>query len=168
MTIANYPNQYPDPRSKSKPMASLWRALQIACLSLLICLPISLSTLAFSTPAWATVQIKLSELTYIPCEGDVGKNMVIGGGVMSANCYVIKGVADNVSGKPVYNADIFGRIYDANGNDAMPERTRLGSVDEIPTGKSEFQLIVAIPADQPEPLDLKQFKASGFAGKVRR
>lgn len=168
MTIANYRIQHPDQLSKTKPVASLWRSLQIACLSLLICLPISLSIFAFSAPAWATVQIRLSDLTYIPCEGDIGKNMVIGGGVMSANCYVIKGMANNVSGKPVYNADIFGRIYDANGNDAMPERTRLGSVDELPPGKSEFQLIVAIPADQPEPLDLKQFKASGFAGKVRR
>ncbi|MDX2254535.1 MAG: hypothetical protein NW214_03375 [Pseudanabaenaceae cyanobacterium bins.39] len=125
-------------------------------------------TLLIAPPAWATVQIKLSDLTYAPCQGDVGKNMVLGGGVMSANCYEIKGVANNVSGKPVYNADIFGRIYDANGNDAMPERTRLGAVDEIPVGKSEFSLIVAIPADQPEPLELKQFKASGFAGKVRR
>jgi hypothetical protein len=144
--------------------SNLLKYLQTAVISVTLCL----CTLIFTPPAWATVQIKLSDLTYAPCEGDVGKNMVLGGGVMSAKCYEIKGIANNISGKVVYNADIFGRIYDANGNDAMPERTRLGAVDEIPAGQSEFSLIVAIPADQPEPLDLKQFKASGFAGKVRR
>ncbi len=140
------------------------QVFQITCLSLLLCI----CTFAFSTPAWATVQIKLTEMTYEPCTGEAGKNMVLGGGVMSANCFMVKGIANNTSGKVVYNADIFGRIYDANGNDAMPERTRLGAVDELPIGKSEFQIMVGIPADQPEPLQLKQFKASGFAGKVRR
>ena len=140
------------------------QVFQITCLSFLLCI----CTFAFSTPAWATVQIKLTEMTYEPCTGEAGKNMVLGGGVMSANCFMVKGIANNTSGKVVYNADIFGRIYDANGNDAMPERTRLGAVDELPIGKSEFQIMVGIPADQPEPLQLKQFKASGFAGKVRR
>lgn len=141
---------------------NLLKTLQITALSLLI------SVWMFSTPAWATIQIKLTNVVYEPCTGESSKNMVIGGGVMSAKCYLVKGDTSNTSGKVVYNADIFGRIYDANGNDAMPERARLGAVEEIPTGKSNFQIMVAIPAEQPEPLELKQFKASGFAGKVRR
>ncbi|PZO40872.1 MAG: hypothetical protein DCF19_10675 [Pseudanabaena frigida] len=136
----------------------------MSTLSLLLCL----LTFAFSAPAWANIQIQLTDLTYEKCTGDAGKNMVLGGGIMSANCFMVKGVANNASGKVVYNADVFGRIYDANGNDAMPERTRLGAVEEFPVGKSDFQIMVGIPADQPEPLQLKQFKASGFAGKVRR
>jgi hypothetical protein len=140
------------------------RILQISVFAFLL----SIFSLAFSAPASATVQIKLTDLTYEKCTGDAGKNMVSGGGVMSANCFMVKGMANNPSGKVVYNADVFGRIYDANGNDAMPERTRLGAVDEIPAGKSDFEIMVGIPADQPEPLQLKQFKASGFAGKVRR
>jgi hypothetical protein len=140
------------------------QVFNVAFLSLLLCI----CTLAFSATAWANVQIKLTNVNYEPCTGDAGKNMVLGGGVMSAKCYMIKGDANNASGKVVYNADIFGRIYDANGNDAMPERARLGAVEEIPAGHSDFQIMVAIPAEQPEPLELKQFKASGFAGKVRR
>ncbi|MBD2177267.1 hypothetical protein H6F42_10125 [Pseudanabaena sp. FACHB-1998] len=140
------------------------KVLQISFLSLLLCV----ASFTFSHPALASVQVKLTNVTYEPCTGDAGKNMVLGGGVMSAKCYMIKGNADNPSGKVVYNADIFGRIYDANGNDAMPERSRLGAVEEIPVGKSEFEIMVAVPAEQPEPLELKQFKASGFAGKVRR
>jgi len=143
---------------------NFFQALQVSALAILICV----CTFVFSAPASATVQIKLTDLNYEPCTGDAGKHMVLGGGVMSANCFMVKGSANNPSGKVVYNADIFGRIYDANGNDAMPERTRLGSIDEIPAGKSDFEIMVAIPADQPEPLQLKQFKASGFAGKVRR
>ena len=138
------------------------KILQISALALLLSIGI------FSAPAWANIQIKLTNVTYEPCIGDAGKNMVSGGGMMSAKCYMVKGNTNNTSGKTVYNADIFGRIYDANGNDAMPERARLGAVERIPTGKSEFQIMVAIPAEQPEPLELKQFKASGFAGKVRR
>ena len=144
--------------------SKLARYTQIGIFSLLI----GFSVFMFSSPVWASVQIKLTNLTYERCTGDLGKNMVMGGGIMSANCYVVKGEANNPSGKVVYNADIFGRIYDANGNDAMPERTRLGAVDEIPAGKSSFEIIVGVPAEQPEPLELKQFKASGFAGKVRR
>jgi len=143
-------------------MKNLLKILQISALSLLI------SVWMFSSPAWANIQIKLTNVVYEPCTGEAGKNMVLGGGVMSAKCYLVKGNTNNTSGKIVYNADIFGRIYDANGNDAMPERARLGAVEEIPTGKSNFQIMVAIPAEQPEPLELKQFKASGFAGKVRR
>jgi len=143
-------------------MKNLLKTLQISALSLLI------SVWMFSSPAWANIQIKLTNVVYEPCTGEAGKNMVLGGGVMSAKCYLVKGNTNNTSGKVVYNADIFGRIYDANGNDAMPERARLGAVEEIPTGKSNFQIMVAIPAEQPEPLELKQFKASGFAGKVRR
>jgi hypothetical protein len=150
--------------SQTKIPKNFFKIFKVTLFALLLCI----CTFAFSAPAWANVQIKLTNVTYEPCTGDAGKNMVLGGGVMSAKCYMIKGEANNPSGKVVYNADIFGRIYDANGNDAMPERARLGAVEEIPTGTSDFQIMVAIPAEQPEPLELKQFKASGFAGKVRR
>lgn len=150
--------------SQTQNLQKFLQVFQVTVLSLLICI----CTFAFSPSAWANVQIKLSNVNYEPCTGEAGKHMVLGGGVMSAKCYMIKGEANNISGKVVYNADIFGRIYDANGNDAMPERARLGAVEEIPTGKSDFEIMVAIPAEQPEPLELKQFKASGFVGKVRR
>jgi hypothetical protein len=150
--------------SEAGQLSRILKTFQVTALSLLLCL----CTFALSAPVWANVQIKLTNVVYERCTGDAGKNMVLGGGIMSARCYMIKGEANNSSGKVVYNADVFGRIYDANGNDAMPERARLGAVEQIPAGKSDFEIMVAIPAEQPEPLELKQFKASGFAGKVRR
>ena len=87
---------------------------------------------------------------------------------MAANCFIVSGKAENSSGKPVYDADIFGRIYDANNDSVMQNRTRLGSVAEIPPGVSDFELRISVPASQPTPLKLKQFKAAGFSAQVRR
>ncbi len=129
---------------------------------------VGLWILVWANPVWATVQVKLSNLAYHSCPPGVSQNMVLFGGTMAANCYLITGTATNSSGKVVYNADVFGRIYDANGNDVIPERGRLGSIDEIPVGTSTFELMVSVPAEQPEPLELRQFKASGFTGHVRR
>jgi hypothetical protein len=131
-----------------------------------LCFGICLSVCSITPPAWALTSIKISNLSYKPCEGK--SNMVLGGGVMAANCYMVHGTATNPTGKTVLNADVFGRIYDANNNDVMPERARLGSIAEVPPGKSEFEIMISVPAMQPEPLQLKQFKASGFTGKVRR
>ncbi len=119
-------------------------------------------------PAEARVQAKVSDIHYTNCPPELAHNLVLGGGVMSANCFLIQGTVHNDSGKVLLNADVFGRIYDANGNDAMPERGRLGSVESVPVGDSPFEIMVTVPADQPEPLSLKQFKISGFTGKVRR
>jgi len=118
--------------------------------------------------ASAAVQIKLSDIKYGSCPPEIASNMVLGGGVMSANCYAVSGTANNPKSQTVYNADVFGRVYDANGNDAMPERTRLGAIAELPPGNSNFEITISVPADMPEPLKLLQFKASGFTGKVRR
>ena len=76
--------------------------------------------------------------------------------------------ANNSTFKTVYDADIYGRIYDANNNPILQNRTRLGSIPEVPSGESDFELRISVPANQPEPLQLKQFKASGFSGMVRR
>lgn len=123
-----------------------------------------------STPAaWALTQIKLSDLSYHDCPADVAEGTVTpGGSSRAANCFIITGKAQNDSGKPVLNADIFGRIYDANNNPVMQNRTRLGSIEEVPPGVSDFELRVTVAANQPTPLKLEQFKASGFVGKVRR
>jgi hypothetical protein len=147
-------------------------ALRKTTKSLLLWVSLSLVTWfmsgVISFPAMAAIQVKLSNLTYDYCPPEMAKNLVLGGGVMSANCFLISGRATNSSGKIIYNADVFGRIYDANGNDIMPERTRLGAIAEVPTGESDFQIMISAPADQPPPLELKQFKASGFSGHVRR
>ncbi|MEB3359546.1 MAG: hypothetical protein VKK04_22665 [Synechococcales bacterium] len=119
--------------------------------------------------AHALTQVKLSDLSYTDCPPDLAEGMVTAGGsAMDANCFLVVGKAENASGKPVLNADVFGRVYDANGNPVMQNRTRLGSIDEVPPGVSDFSIRISVPANQPQPLKLEQFKASGFSGRVRR
>lgn len=119
-------------------------------------------------PAFALTPIDLDDLSYQPCPAELAEGMVTPGSIQEANCFLITGKAINRSGKPIVNADIFGRIYDANDNPVMQNRTRLGSIEEVPPGESPFQLRVSVAANQPEPLKLKQFKATGFTGRVRR
>ncbi|PPS41490.1 hypothetical protein [Chroococcidiopsis sp. TS-821] len=135
---------------------------------LLTCL-IGIATCLWSPPALALTQIKLSNLTYHECPQELAEGAVTSGGTtMAANCFIVTGKAENASNKPVYDADIFGRIYDANNEPVMQNRTRLGSIAEVPPGVSDFELRISVPANQPTPLKLKQFKAAGFSGQVRR
>jgi hypothetical protein len=128
-----------------------------------------LITTLYSPAVLALTQIRLFDVSYHECPADLAAGAVTSGGIaMAANCFIVTGKAENSSGKPVVNADIFGRIYDANGDSVMQNRTRLGSIDELPPGISDFELRISVPANQPTPLKLTQFKAAGFAGKVRR
>jgi len=121
------------------------------------------------TPAHALTQIRLFDIDYRDCPPEMAEGTVTtGGSSLAANCFIVFGKTENNSGHPVYNADIFGRVLDANDNPAMQNRTRLGAIDEVPVGVGDFELRITVPANQPTPLKLEQFKASGFSGQVRR
>ena len=117
--------------------------------------------------AEALTQIKISDLSYKSCPTEIAAGSVTSGDIRPANCFLIQGKAKNISGKTVVDADVFGRIYDANGNSTMENRGRIGTILEVPPGISDFEIRISVPANQPTPLTLKQFKASGFAQKVR-
>jgi hypothetical protein len=140
------------------------RAIAVAIVSCLI----GMATWFWTPPAWALTQIKLTDISYKDCPPELAEGSVTSGGnPMAANCFIVTGKAINTTYKTVYDADIFGRIYDANNNNVLPNRTRLGSIEKVPPGVSEFQLRITVPANQPTPLKLEQFKAAGFAGRVR-
>lgn len=122
----------------------------------------------FTPPALALTQIKLSDISYQECPEELAQGAVTSGTTSAAHCFIVTGKAENNSGKAVYDADVFGRIYDANNDSVMQNRTRLGSIEEVPPGVSDFELRISVPANQPTPLKLKQFKAAGFSGQVRR
>lgn len=125
-------------------------------------------TTLYTPTAQALTQVRLYDLSYHECPEELAEGAVTSGSTMAAHCFIVTGKTENTSGKPVVNADIFGRIYDANNDSVMQNRTRLGSVEQIPPGISDFELRISVPANQPTPLQLEQFKAAGFAGKVRR
>ena len=116
------------------------------------------------------VRMPLTDLHTIDCpDTPEYQNLPTSGS--SANrvsCYLIEGTVHNPTDRVLYNADIFGRIYDASDNDVWPERTRLGAIEEVPPGDSVFTLRISVPASNPLPLHFEQFKAAGFSGRVNR
>jgi hypothetical protein len=132
------------------------------------CLFVVLSWVS-SPSAIALTQIRLFDISYQNCPSDIAEGTVTSGGSpMAANCFLVTGKAENSTNKYVYDADIFGRIYDANNNPVLQNRTRLGSIPEVPPGISNFDLRISVAANQPEPIQLKQFKATGFSAQVRK
>ncbi|ACK71727.1 hypothetical protein PCC7424_3328 [Gloeothece citriformis PCC 7424] len=142
--------------------------MKFRALSILIGCLFFLASWFVSPLAFASVQIKLSNISYKDCPPELAEGSVTSGGnSLPASCYLITGKAKNPSGKPVYDADVFGRIYDANGEPVLQNRTRVGSIAEVPPGVSNFEVRISVPANQPTPLQLEQFKATGFTGSVR-
>ena len=121
----------------------------------------------FASPASALTKIQLFDLSYRDCPPEYSEGVVASGSSASAKCFIVAGSMQNSSGKAVYDADVYGRIYDANNNIVMPNRTRVGSIDLVPPGEGTFEIRISVPSDQPTPLQLKQFKASGFTRRVR-
>ncbi|MBE9167922.1 hypothetical protein IQ238_10460 [Pleurocapsales cyanobacterium LEGE 06147] len=134
---------------------------------LLISTIVWLASWFITAPASALTPIKLSDLFYEECPAELAPGIVNSGDLRPANCFLVKGKAENKSGKTVVDADVFGRIYDANGNSVMENRGRVGTIVEVPPGVSDFEIRISVPANQPTPLKLEQFKASGFADRVR-
>ncbi len=120
--------------------------------------------------AHALTQIALKDLVAEECPADAAyaENLTTSGSSTAATCYLVKGTAVNSSAKDIMDADIFGRIFDAEGNAVMKNRYRLGGIEYVPMGESEFSFRISVPSVQPAPLRLEKFKASGFASKVRR
>jgi hypothetical protein len=119
--------------------------------------------------ALAVTQIQLSEISYRDCPPEIAEGAVTSGGVtQSASCYLVTGKANNPSSKTVYDADVYGRIYDADDNIVLQNRGRLGSIDQVPPGTSDFEMRISIPSNLSTPLQLKKFKASGFTKKIRQ
>ena len=142
----------------------LWAKLLTVCMVACFCF------LSWVPSAHALTQIELKDLAAEECPADAAyaENLTTSGSSQEATCYLIRGTAVNRSGKDIVDADIFGRIYDADDSPVMKNRFRLGGIEYVPAGESEFAFRVSVPSNQRAPLRLEKFKASGFASKVRR
>ncbi len=137
--------------------------------TLILAALLSISSWVISPTALAVTPIILSDVSYKDCPPDVAEGAVTSGGVtQEAKCFLVIGKADNKSGKTVYDADVYGRIFDADNNNVLPNRGRVGTLDRIEPGISDFEVRIAVAADIATPLKLKQFKASGFTTKIRQ
>lgn len=119
-------------------------------------------------PAEAMTKIALRDIESNPCPAEMAEGSVTSDGSgRPADCYLISGVATNTTSKIVYDADVFGRVYDSSHNSVMENRTRLGLIPEVPPGDTEFSIRISVPASLKPPLILEQFRSSGFGSAVR-
>jgi len=102
------------------------------------------------------LEMRVSEVTIAPCPlQDVGSQPEQRR-PSGASCY-----------RTVRDTDVFALILDASGEPVLPNRTRLGSIGDIPPGQSAFALRLAVPAGTPGPFSVRSAKARGFNSPVR-
>jgi hypothetical protein len=142
---------------------------QILSRSILAIATIAIINLLFTPVALAVTQIQLTEISYKDCPPELAAGAVTSGGTtQTANCFLVTGTAKNPSAKTVYDADVFGRIYDADNNLVLQNRSRVGLIEKVPPGASNFEMRISVPSNTSMPLQLKKFKAAGFTTKIRQ
>jgi hypothetical protein len=150
-------------------LGKIWAGQRVLQRSIAMALLMVSIGFCWAPAALAVTQIKLSELSYKDCPPEIAEGAVTSGGVtQSASCYLIVGKANNPSSKTVFDADVYGRIYDADDNIVLQNRSRLGLIETVPPGNSDFEMRVSVPSNLTTPLKLKKFKASGFTQKIRQ
>ena len=133
----------------------------VMLLALLLISPVGLAT-----PAWAA-DLQVRDVTLEPCPAaDVGSQPELRTPT-GASCYALRGVVTNPGRKPVVDTDVFALILDASGEPVLQNRTRVGSIGDVPPGDSSFALRLAVPMGTPGPLSFRNVKARGFSAPVR-
>jgi hypothetical protein len=117
-------------------------------------------------PALAA-NLSVAEVSLEPCPSDdIGAQPQLRR-PSGASCYVLRGTVNNPGRKPVVDTDVFAQILDASGEPVLQNRSRVGSIGDVPPGDSSFALRLAIPAGTPGPFTFSNVKARGFASPVR-
>jgi hypothetical protein len=86
---------------------------------------------------------------------------------VGASCYALRGLVSNPGKRPVVDTDVFAQIIDGSGEPALANRTRVGSIGDVPPGDSPFALRLSIPAGTPGPFGVRKARARGFNAPVR-
>ena len=116
--------------------------------------------------AWAT-DLGVRDVVLEPCPaGDVGAQPEMRRPT-GASCFALRGVVTNPSRNPVVDTDVFALIVDSSGEPVLQNRTRVGSIGDVPPGDSDFALRLAVPAGTPGPISFRNVKARGFKAPVR-
>jgi len=132
----------------------------------LLLLPPALMAVGPPPSVASVVEVELKDLSVEPCKVKRAGGAP-GTSSFRAKCFKITASAYNPSESPLYNADVFGKIVDAD-NDPVLRSGRVGSIDELAPGISTIELQITVAASQTLPLKLTGFKAQGFTQTVNR
>lgn len=142
-------------------------SLVVAGARLLVRLSLVLLVLVGAPALAGATDLKVSEVMLEPCPADDLGTQPTLARPSGATCWALRGVVVNPGSKPVVDTDVFGLILDASGEPVLPNRTRVGSIGDVPPGRSSFALRLAVPAGTPGPLGTRSVKARGFSAPVR-
>ena len=93
--------------------------------------------------------LTVSEVSLDPCPADdIGAQPQLRR-PSGASCFVLRGTVSNPGRKPVVDTDVFAQILDASGEPVLQNRSRVGSIGDVPPGSSGFALRLAVPAGTP-------------------
>ena len=121
--------------------------------------------------AFGPVSVPLTGLEVKRVDCKQGLTTVTGGTRdFGARCLEVSATANNPGQQALRNADVFGRVYDVNGEPAIDaeENSRISYIKEIPPGQSHVTFGLIVPEEQARQgdLELKNIKATGFPGGV--
>ncbi|MEB3318634.1 MAG: hypothetical protein VKO39_10920 [Cyanobacteriota bacterium] len=109
--------------------------------------------------------LRVEQVQLTPCPAaDIGSQPE---GRAAASCYALRGEVINGTGRSVVDTDLFAVILDSSGEPVLPNRARVGSLGDVPPGRSPFAVRLAVPAGTPGPFRVGQVKARGFHSPVR-
>ncbi len=140
------------------------RALTIHLLAALLC---CCGLLGPAVPTALAAGLTVTQVSLEPCpSADIGAQPQLRR-PSGASCYVLRGTVTNPGRKPVVDTDVFAQILDASGEPVLQNRSRVGSIGDVPPGDSTFALRLAVPAGTPGPFRFTNVKARGFKAPVR-
>lgn len=129
-------------------------------LALLLTAPLGIA------PAWAA-DLQVTEVRLEPCPAEDAGSQPELRRPTGASCYALRGLVSNPGRQPVVDTDVFALILDSSGEPVLPNRSRVGSIGDVPPGRSEFALRLAVPAGTPGPFVVRNARARGFKAPVR-
>jgi hypothetical protein len=119
-----------------------------------------------AAPAWAA-QLEVSAVRLEPCPPEDAGSQPELRRPSGASCYALRGEVINPGRQTVVDTDVFALILDKSGEPVLPNRSRVGSIGDVPPGRSTFALRLAVPAGTPGPFVVRNAKARGFSAPVR-
>ncbi|MEB3201939.1 MAG: hypothetical protein VKK05_03885 [Synechococcus sp.] len=143
------------------------RTLQRLVLALLLGICLALLAWQVHPPAALAADLQVGEVTLEPCPSEDPASQSGLKRPAGASCYALRGVVINPGRRPVVDTDVFALILDASGEPVLPNRSRVGSIGDVPPGSSAFALRLAVPAGTPGPFRVGKVRARGFSSPVR-
>lgn len=138
-----------------------WRGIGPAGLALALLLLV----LMMAPQPSRAADLRVEQVQLTPCPAADAGNQPAGRSL--ASCYALRGEVVNPTGHPVVDADLFAVILDSSGEPVLPNRARVGSLGDVPPGRSPFAVRLAVPAGTPGPFRVGAVKARGFKAPVR-